>query len=138
MVWRNVTKDEQATYCSNVKLTPGESLIYFVKTREVRKVKGYDNADMQFFDKFDWDAADKIGVKIPAPVRESRPQWTIVAVKPDGTYGGYQINHWDMVWYSQKSAEKIIEEMEDPTQPWYRAKPYKLKAVLWTEKWTTV
>ena len=127
MAWRKVTKDEQVTYCSNIKITPNDSLIYFVKTREVRKVRGYDSAAIARFDKFDWDAADKIGVKIPAPVRESKTQWTIVAVKPDGTYGRFLIGYWDMVWYSQTAAEKVAKEYEE-------GQTYKLKAVLWADR----
>jgi hypothetical protein len=55
----------------------------------------------------------------------SKPQWTIVTVKQDGTYSPYQIGYWEMVWNSQRSAEKIVKEMEEQ----YPNEPYKLKAV---------
>ena len=61
----------------------------------------------------------------------SKPQWTIVTVKADGTYGQYQINYWEMVWNSKRAAEKIIKEQEEQ----YPDKPYKLKAVLCSEAW---
>ena len=44
--------------------------------------------------------------------KSTRPQWTIVTVKPDGTYGPYQINYWEMVWNSQRAAERVIKEMD--------------------------
>ena len=130
MTWRFTTKDEQTTYCSTVTLSPKESLVYFTKTREIRKVKGYDSLDMARFDKFDWDCADKIGVKIPTPPKP--PQWTIRTVAPDGTMGRYQINYWEMVWNSQQAAEKVIKEQEES----YPKESYKLKAVLCSEVWS--
>ena len=134
MAWRFTTKDEQTTYCSTVALAPDEQLVYSTRSREIRKVRGYDSVDMAQFDKFDWDCADKTGVKIPVPKKVSKPQWTIVTVKEDGTYGQYQINYWEMVWPSQTAAEKIIKEQEQS----YPNEPYKLKAVLWSDYWASL
>jgi len=137
MAWRALTKDEQATYCSNVKLTPNETLVYFVKTREVRKVRGYDSLDIAQFDRFDWDAADKINVKIPKPVRESKPQWTIVVVDSGGKYSGFHIGGWEWpMWHSQKAAEKEAKRYQESMQKY--GHNTKLKAVLWDDFWASL
>ena len=53
-----------------------------------------------------------------------KQQWTVIAIdRVTGVASKFQIGWWDMVWNSQRSAERIVKEYTDPNRP------YSLKAV---------